>query len=206
MLTILLAVLFAILPACETEDSANCAWNAATAGNGHGVSFVDVGGTTYPLEEHAAPTQLQTLVTVEAAAPAPVVAASPLVEIDEAPLTVPEPVAVKPVAVPEPVEVQQAPEVAAEVPQVQPTEVVETVEAPEPVAPIDPRETAKRISIATDDAGRVIFEAATWEALGTEGDGLAPFDLDIRLCELQYEGEELSDCLNQTIVYHHEYV
>jgi hypothetical protein len=36
------------LPACQTEDSDNCYWDAATMGNGRGRSFVTVAGeTTY---------------------------------------------------------------------------------------------------------------------------------------------------------------
>lgn len=34
-------------PACPTEDSANCVWNAATMGNGQGNSFIDIDGTAY---------------------------------------------------------------------------------------------------------------------------------------------------------------
>lgn len=32
------------LPACETEDSHNCYWDARSRGNGEGVSFFDVDG------------------------------------------------------------------------------------------------------------------------------------------------------------------
>lgn len=35
------------LPPCEYEDSANCYWNATSAGNGQGTSFIDLGGTAY---------------------------------------------------------------------------------------------------------------------------------------------------------------
>lgn len=35
------ALLFAALPACPTEDSANCAWDAARS-NGRGLSFVAI--------------------------------------------------------------------------------------------------------------------------------------------------------------------
>jgi hypothetical protein len=34
------AVLMAALPACSTEDSINCAWNAEIQGNGAGTSFI----------------------------------------------------------------------------------------------------------------------------------------------------------------------
>lgn len=37
------------LPACPTEDSANCVWNAQTMGNGRGNSFYDINGEIYPL-------------------------------------------------------------------------------------------------------------------------------------------------------------
>lgn len=37
------AFLFITLPACPTEDSFNCRWNAATNGNGQGMSFVALG-------------------------------------------------------------------------------------------------------------------------------------------------------------------
>lgn len=36
------AILFALLPACPTEDSANCAWDSSTRGNRRGMSFVSV--------------------------------------------------------------------------------------------------------------------------------------------------------------------
>lgn len=35
------------LPPCEYEDSANCRWDAGTAGNGAGFSFIDLGGEVY---------------------------------------------------------------------------------------------------------------------------------------------------------------
>jgi hypothetical protein len=35
------------LPACESEDSANCIWDAGVEGNGMGTSFVDIDGTAY---------------------------------------------------------------------------------------------------------------------------------------------------------------
>lgn len=34
-------------PACATEDSTNCFWNADTMGNGTGNSFIDINGTAY---------------------------------------------------------------------------------------------------------------------------------------------------------------
>lgn len=33
-----------LLPACATEDSSNCFWDAAKRSNGQGRSFVDVAG------------------------------------------------------------------------------------------------------------------------------------------------------------------
>ena len=35
------------LPACATEDSTNCVWDATTRGNGKGTSFVNVNGITW---------------------------------------------------------------------------------------------------------------------------------------------------------------
>jgi hypothetical protein len=32
---------------CRTEDSSNCVWIAPLSGNGHGVSFVTIGNTTF---------------------------------------------------------------------------------------------------------------------------------------------------------------
>ena len=37
-------MLVTTLPACPTEDSANCYWDAETRSNGKGSSFIDVGG------------------------------------------------------------------------------------------------------------------------------------------------------------------
>ena len=34
---------------CQFEDSINCVWLAAAQGNGQGVSFINIGGTTLPL-------------------------------------------------------------------------------------------------------------------------------------------------------------
>lgn len=43
-MSVLMALLFAALPACPTEDSTNCAWDAQAQGNHIGTSFVDVLG------------------------------------------------------------------------------------------------------------------------------------------------------------------
>jgi hypothetical protein len=41
------------LPACATEDSSNCFWDAAVQGNGQGTSFVDIDGVAYyPVDIH----------------------------------------------------------------------------------------------------------------------------------------------------------
>lgn len=42
----LAAILFTLMPACPTEDSSNCKWDAQVQGNGLGHSFVVVGNTT----------------------------------------------------------------------------------------------------------------------------------------------------------------
>ena len=60
-MSLLLAILFAVLPACPTEDSDMCAWDAATQGDGTGTSFVSLFGTAYYLPAPAAPVQLPTL-------------------------------------------------------------------------------------------------------------------------------------------------
>lgn len=40
-----LALMFWLaVPACPTEDSNNCYWDAQTQGNGRGQSFIDIGG------------------------------------------------------------------------------------------------------------------------------------------------------------------
>lgn len=39
-----------MLPACPTEDSTNCYWDATQHGNGYGNSFVDIDGTAYYLD------------------------------------------------------------------------------------------------------------------------------------------------------------
>lgn len=40
MIDFIIALLFAILPPCATEDSAWCKWDASTMGNGTGHSFI----------------------------------------------------------------------------------------------------------------------------------------------------------------------
>jgi len=45
MLTLILALLTAVLPVCEYEDSTNCYWN-----DGTGSAFVDVAGVAYYIE------------------------------------------------------------------------------------------------------------------------------------------------------------
>lgn len=47
MLSIILALAAAVLPACADESATNCYWDASTQGNGIGVSFVDINGTAY---------------------------------------------------------------------------------------------------------------------------------------------------------------
>lgn len=42
--TITNEIAFADLPACATEDSTNCYWDAAVNGNGEGASFIDRDG------------------------------------------------------------------------------------------------------------------------------------------------------------------
>ena len=37
----------ALFAPCRTEDSAACYWNAHTQGNGHGRSFIELGGVHY---------------------------------------------------------------------------------------------------------------------------------------------------------------
>lgn len=43
-MSLLLALLAAILPICATEDSSNCHWGALEQGNGIGHSFIDLNG------------------------------------------------------------------------------------------------------------------------------------------------------------------
>jgi len=38
------------LPACATEDSMNCVWDADVQGNGKGRTFVDIDGVAYYAE------------------------------------------------------------------------------------------------------------------------------------------------------------
>jgi len=47
MLSIFWAIMFAILPPCEYEDSSNCKWDAGSYGNHIGDSFIDIGGQVY---------------------------------------------------------------------------------------------------------------------------------------------------------------
>lgn len=94
----------------------------------------------------------------------------------------------------------------AETPSVQlaPEPEPVAIPAPEPVEntgppnPIDPKQTAKNMHVPTKESGQVEF--------GTEG---SDFDADIAQCEAQYGAAgqelELSDCINQTIVFHGEY-
>jgi hypothetical protein len=42
LLATLFAILSAVLPPCEHEDSEACHWNASVRGNGEGTSFVTV--------------------------------------------------------------------------------------------------------------------------------------------------------------------
>lgn len=49
---IVLAILTAVLPACESETSTNCYWDASEHGNGLGSSFIDVGGKVYDVPIH----------------------------------------------------------------------------------------------------------------------------------------------------------
>jgi len=46
----ILALLIAILPPCQAEDSDNCYWDASARGNGLGNSFVGFMGETYYTE------------------------------------------------------------------------------------------------------------------------------------------------------------
>lgn len=41
----------ATMPACASEDATDCYWDAASAGNGEGRSFVDVDGTAFYVME-----------------------------------------------------------------------------------------------------------------------------------------------------------
>ncbi len=41
------APVVASLPACESDDSTDCYWDARTRGNGEGRSFVDLGGAIF---------------------------------------------------------------------------------------------------------------------------------------------------------------
>lgn len=44
MLALMFSALLVILPACPTEDSDWCGWNAQEQGNSAGRSFVSLGG------------------------------------------------------------------------------------------------------------------------------------------------------------------
>lgn len=46
--SIIIAILFALMPTCPTEDAMNCSWSGGS--NGTGSSFVDIGGTAYYLD------------------------------------------------------------------------------------------------------------------------------------------------------------
>ena len=50
MLNLTLTLMLSLMPACAYEDETNCGWNAATQGNGQGVSFVSIAGRTFMLE------------------------------------------------------------------------------------------------------------------------------------------------------------
>ena len=45
-MSVLLAILLALFPACPTEDSTGCVWDAQTHGNGEGRTFLAIGETT----------------------------------------------------------------------------------------------------------------------------------------------------------------
>lgn len=42
----------ATITACATEDSSDCYWDAASRGNGHGTSFVDIDGRLFSATGH----------------------------------------------------------------------------------------------------------------------------------------------------------
>ena len=50
MVSLLLLVCGLLFPPCAGEDATNCVWDASIAGNGVGVSFVDVGGVAYTFD------------------------------------------------------------------------------------------------------------------------------------------------------------
>lgn len=50
MLSFIISLLIAVLPACGTEDASNCYWDAAAQGNGFGTSFIDIAGHTITLK------------------------------------------------------------------------------------------------------------------------------------------------------------
>ena len=41
------AIVWAMLPACQTEDSPNCKWDSSLQGNHAGNSFLDIGGFVF---------------------------------------------------------------------------------------------------------------------------------------------------------------
>jgi hypothetical protein len=45
LLHLIFWILFAFSDKCATEDSTNCAWHAASQGNGYGQDFVRIGDT-----------------------------------------------------------------------------------------------------------------------------------------------------------------
>ena len=49
MFNIVIAALFAILPACGTEsaDNTSCKWDATVQGNGEGASFIVLGNHVF---------------------------------------------------------------------------------------------------------------------------------------------------------------
>lgn len=51
MLSLLIAILAAVLPSCADESADWCVWDASVQGNGAGTSFVSVGGTVHYLTE-----------------------------------------------------------------------------------------------------------------------------------------------------------
>lgn len=42
MTAILLIIVSALFPSCQTEDSTGCYWDASAQGNGQGTSFVAI--------------------------------------------------------------------------------------------------------------------------------------------------------------------
>lgn len=50
-MTVIISLILALSTPCEAEDAVTCYWNAEQQGNGEGQSFIDVGGTTYYLDQ-----------------------------------------------------------------------------------------------------------------------------------------------------------